>query len=512
MHAKVVPVLLITACLVACSKAPPAAPPAAAAVEVSAITVKARDVPVEFQFVGQTESSQQVEIRARVPGFLNKRIYTEGSMVKAGQPMFLIDAKPFNADLSAARAEMAQQQARLNTARANLTRVKPLVTDNALSAKDLDDATGQEQAAAAALEAARAKVTSAELNLSYATISSPVSGLSSFAKVQEGAYVDMGNSLLTYVAKLDPMRVNFSLSENESLSLRSEVASGRLKAAPGERYTVEVVLANGASYKSPGRITFADASFSQETGSFLVRAEIPNPKGELRPGQFVRVRVHGATRTHSIVIPQAAVQQSPRGSFVWVVDKDGKAAQRNVEAGQWMGDNWLVSSGLADGDRVVVDSILRMAPGVPLKPTEAPAVVLPPASSGSADAQKAGAATASAGAAGAAGATSADAASLLFASASTQLDAVARAELSRVAERLRANPQQRVLISGYVDEHGDPDRNAKLAQARASSVRAALTAQGIAATRIELKAPADIVGGADAEQARRVDIVTVAGS
>ncbi|MEJ8846272.1 efflux RND transporter periplasmic adaptor subunit [Variovorax rhizosphaerae] len=361
----------VIALLAACSKKAPEAPAAAAPADVSVITLKAKEVPVSYEFVGETESSQKVQIRARVAGFLEKRVYTEGAVVKAGQPLFIMDSKPFVSEVKAAKAVLAQQQARLNTARANLNRVKPLVADNALAAKDLDDATGQAQAAAAAVEAAAAKVTDAELNLGYTTITSPLAGISSFAKVQDGAYVNAANSLLTYVAKLDPMRVNFSLSENESLKLKSDVAKGLLKAAPGDKYEVEVLLANGTTFPSRGRITFADASFSQETGTFLLRADLPNPAGELRPGQFVRVNVHGFTRPNAIVVPQRAVQAGPTGSFVWTVDAEGKARPRPVDVGRWMGDNWLVNTGLKDGERVVVDGFMRIGPGSPVTAKEA---------------------------------------------------------------------------------------------------------------------------------------------
>ena len=324
--ARLLPAAVVALALFAgCSKqeTEKAGPPPA---EVSVQVLKAQTVPVTFEFVGQTESSQQVEIRARVNGFLERRVYQEGTFVQPGQVLFLMDPKPFEAALKAAKGELAQQQARLITARANLARVKPLVADNALSVKDLDDTTGQEQAAAAAVEAAGAKVTESALNLGYTTITSPVSGQSSFAKVQDGAYVNAVNSLLTYVAKLDPMRVNFSLSENELLRLQDEIAHGKLIKAPNDDYAVELILADGSSFPSQGRITFADASFSQETGTFLLRAELPNPKGELRPGQFVRVKVHGFTRPNSIVLPQRAVQEGPRGEFVWVVDAEGKAS------------------------------------------------------------------------------------------------------------------------------------------------------------------------------------------
>lgn len=487
----------------ACSKPPPAAAPPAPA-DVAALTVAAREVPVMFEFVGQTESSQQVEIRARVDGFLEKRVYTEGAAVKAGQVMFLIDRKPFDANLAAATAELAQQQARLTTARANLTRVKPLVADHALSARDLDDATGQEQAAAAAVEAAKAKVTDAKLNAGYATITSPVSGLSSFAKVQEGAYVNASNSLLTYVAKLDPMRVNFSLSENEALRVRAETAKGQLKGSDRGHYAVTLRMADGSIYPFPGRITFADAAFSQDTGTFLLRAELPNPKGELHPGQFVRVRVFGFTRPNSIVVPQRAVQQGPRGFFVWLVDKDNKAAQREVEAGEWLGDNWLVSSGLKDGDRVVVDGVMRLAPGVPVKATTAPAVAIPTL------AEMQSVAASAPGAALPVPAIGSGLGTLLFAKGSAALDARAKATLAEVAAAMKARAELKVAVSGYVDADGTQAANTALAKNRAVAVRDALVAAGVPAARIELRPPADIVGGADPDQARRVDIAEAA--
>lgn len=514
--------LPLIALLAACGKKEAAAPAAPPAMDVTVYTVRPAEVPQVYEFVGQTESSQQVEIRARVAGFLERRVYTEGTMVSPGQTLFLIDPKPFQAELDAARGELAQQQARLTTARANLARVKPLVAQNALSQKDLDDATGQDQAAAAAVEAARAKVTNSELDLSYTTIKSPVSGLSSFAKVQDGAYVSSENSLLTYVAKLDPIRVNFSLSENEKLRLQSEANAGIIKPAPNDKWRVEVLLADGTTFPQIGRITFADAAFSQETGTFLVRAELPNPKGSLRPGQFVRVHVLGATRPNAIVVPQRAVQQGPRGQYVWVADKDNKAEQRTIQTDEWKGDGWLVTKGLQAGDRVVVDGTLRLAPGAPLKPTEMPAQAASatsapqaagtaPAGTGASAPAAAPAATAPAAAAPAAPSTTSTPATaamadtaVYFEHASSRLDATASVALRKLAASLSGG--QTVAISGYVDKSGHADANAKLALARAESVRDALTRAGVAADRIELKKPADIVGGDDAAAARRVDV------
>ncbi|MEJ8853210.1 efflux RND transporter periplasmic adaptor subunit [Variovorax robiniae] len=542
------PALLAIALLAACSGKEPEKPPAPVA-EVSVQVVKAQVVPVTFDFVGQTESSQQVEIRARVNGFLEKRLYNEGAFVKPGQVMFLIDPKPFEADLQAARAALAQQQARLNTARANLKRVKPLVADNALAAKDLDDATGSEQAATAAVEAAGANVTNAQLNLSYATISSPVAGLSSFAKVQNGAYVNGQNSVLTYVAKLDPMRVNFSLSENESLRKKDEIAKGLLTRAPNDDYTVELLLADGTTFPGRGRITFADAAFSQETGTFLLRAEIPNPDGELRPGQFVRVRVYGFKRPDAIIVPQRAVQQGPRGPFVWVVN-EGKAVPQPVDAGDWLGDQWLVSSGLKDGAHVVVDGFMRLAPGAPVKTKEVAAPPLPvaavqvptpsvptPTAKGGSGAGSSGAGAIGSGPAGAGTSASASAASgasasppspaaspgtasqsaasdadaVFFDQGRSAIDATGRARLQAVAATLKSQPGARVAVHGFVDASGNAKANARLAKERAQAVRDALIAAGVPRERIAMEKPTDIVGGKSPAHARRVDVV-VAGA
>lgn len=529
---RLLPLLCAAVLMSACSKSEPekAAPPPT---EVSAVTVKAQTVPVTYEFVGQTESSQQVEIRARVNGFLERRVYTEGTFVEPGQVLFRMDVKPFEASLKAAKGELAQQQARLATARANLARVKPLVADNALAVKDLDDATGTEQAAAAAVEAAAAKVTEAQLNLGYTTITSPVAGQSSFAKVQDGAYVNAENSLLTYVAKLDPMRVNFSLSENESLRLQDEIAKGKLIKALRDAYAVELLLADGSSFPAQGRITFADASFSQETGTFLLRAELPNPKGELRPGQFVRVKVHGFQRPNSIIVPQRAVQEGPRGEYVWVVDTEGKASQRPVGVGDWMGDQWLVTAGLKDGERVVVDGFMRLAPGAPVKVKDVPPDPLPegkatdrpagPAPAGAVAAAASvmpnsgagpagGAAKAVAGAPPAAPASGSGGAvangdAVYFDRGRTALDATGQVRLVSIIAALKAKPDLRVVLHGYVDSSGDPKVNAALAKRRAEAVRDALLAADVPAKQIEMKAPANIVGGDSPAMARRVDVI-----
>ncbi len=356
------PVFLLSACGKG-EQAPATRPP----VEVTAVTVTPRDTPVNYEFVGQTLSSHQVQIRARVAGFLDKRIYDEGSLVKSGEVMFRQDERPLKVQLDAANAALAEQQARLEVADANLAQVKPLAGLNALSQKELDDAVGQQRGAAAAVETAKAGVESAKLNLSYATITTPVTGLSSFARVQDGAYVNAENSLLTLVEQVDPIWVDFTISENEMLQLRTDRDKGRLKLPPNDQYVVEVILADGQLFPHKGRITFANASFNPQTGTFLLRASMPNPETSLRPGQFVRVRISGAVRTNAILVPQAAVLQGPKGHIVVLVDKDMKAQIRPVEVGPWYGDDWFINGGLQAGDVVATDGVARLTPGASVK-------------------------------------------------------------------------------------------------------------------------------------------------
>lgn len=344
------------------------APPPAGPLQVTALTVEPRDTPVQFEFVAQTQSSREVEIRARVDGFLDQRLYREGDMVRSGQPLFQMDRKPFEAALQSANGQLAQQQARLQVATANLARVRPLAARNAVSKKELDDAVGREKEAAAAVLAAQGEVRQARLNLGYTTIYSPLKGLSSFAKKQDGSYLTVGQEgLLTTVSQVDPIWVNFSISENEHLNFSEQIRKGQLRVPPNQDYEVEVVLADGSVFPYRGHINFAAPSFSPDTGTFLVRTVLPNPKGVLRPGQFVRAHVLGATRPGAILVPQRAVQQGSKGHYVWVVGDDGKARQRVVEVGDWHGDDWFISDGLRQGERVVVDGAGRVTPTAPLR-------------------------------------------------------------------------------------------------------------------------------------------------
>ena len=364
----VVATLALLASLAGCKKA--SGPPALGAPEVTVMTVVAQDTPVSLEFTAQTQSSREVEIRARVDGFLDRRLYSEGDKIKAGQTMFLMDPKPFQAALQTARGQLAAQQARLTVAQQNLARVKPLAAQQALSQKDLDDAIGNEKQAQAAVISAQGQVETAELNLGYTTIKSPLSGVASYARQQDGSYLIANSSgLLTYVYQIDPIWVNFSVSENEMLHFQDEISAGKLVFPPHSEFVVTVILADGTEFPQHGTISFANPAFSTDTGTFLVRASLANPTGTLRPGQFVRARVSGATRPNAILVPQRAVLQGAKSHFVWVVDSESKAKQRVVEVGDWSGDNWFINDGLKPGERIVVDGAIRVIPDVPLKIT-----------------------------------------------------------------------------------------------------------------------------------------------
>ena len=335
--------------------------------EVTVVTVTPKDVPVSFEYVAQVQSSRQVNIQARVNGFLDKRVYTEGDIVKTGQTLFLMDQKPFQAQLDQAKAALAMQEASLDVARKNLARVKPLAAANALSQKELDDATGQFQSASAAVAQAKASVQEASLNLSYTVIKSPVDGITSYAQQAEGTYLNPSNSLLTTVAVTSPIYINFSLSENDRLKLQEQTEKGLLRQPKEDNWTAQIVLADGTIFPHTGRVTFANPMFNPQTGTFLVRVTADNPENWLRPNEYVRVRVMGAIRPNAVLLPQRAVQQAPKGHFVWVVGKDNKVQPRPVTLGDSLGYDWFIFEGLHAGDQAVVDGALTLSPGASVK-------------------------------------------------------------------------------------------------------------------------------------------------
>jgi membrane fusion protein, multidrug efflux system len=342
-------------------------PPAA---EVVAITIQTRTMPAVFPFVARIQSSHQVDIVARVSGFLEKISYYEGRQVREGQVLFQLDRKPFQAAVDGARAEVEIRESQLWTARASFNRIKPLADQNAASKSDLDKAIGDVKSAEASLQQSKANLDKANLDLGYTTITSPVSGVAGQSKIREGAYIAAGSAsaTLTYVAKLDPAWVDFSISQNEQSDALKEEASGRLVPPKGNRYTIELELADGKRYPHIGVVNFSDPSFSKETGTFLVRAQIPNPQGDLMPGMYVKAYLTGATRPNALTVPQKAVQQTANGHVICIANAKNEVEVRPVTVGDWVGSDWIINQGLKAGERVIVQGCTKLFPGMPVKP------------------------------------------------------------------------------------------------------------------------------------------------
>ena len=364
----VLPVAMTVALLFlcGCQEEAPEAPPAP--VEVNVIKVEPQTVPVSTSFVAQVESSHQVEIVARVNGFLDKINYQEGDVVKKGQTLFLIDKKPFIAQVESARGALENHKAQLWTAQANLKRVQPLAALDAASKSDLDNAIGAVKAAEAAVHSAQARLDEAELNLSYTVIKSPVTGVTGQALVREGTYLTAGpGGHLSYVAQIDPIWVNFSISQNQLVAARQQEAAGLWVPPPNQEFRIDLELSGGEKYPHSGKLNFVAPSFNTDTGTFLVRAELPNPKAKLQPGMFVEAIISGATRPNALVIPQRAVQQTSNGHVVFLVSSQGTAEVRPVVVGDWLGQDWIIEEGLKPGDQIITDGYQRLAPGVAVK-------------------------------------------------------------------------------------------------------------------------------------------------
>ena len=362
----------------------PGFPPAAVTTQV----LQPRTLPVGYEFVGQTVGSKEVEVRARVTGILEKRLFQEGGRVAAGQTLYVIDPKPFEAQVAAAEAEVARASAQATQAEREVARLKPLAERRAIGQKEADDAVSNAELAAASVKAAAAKLTEARLNLGYTRAVAPISGLSSRSNKSEGSLVNANDTLLTVIWQVDPIWVSFNISENERLDLDRAVAAGKLALPKDNAFEVTVKLTDGSTFPRKGRISFTDTRVNPTTGTYELRAEIANADGALRPGQFVRVELKGALRKDALAVPQVAVLDGAQGKFVYVAgkDKDGKdvALVRPIQLGDWVsadGANlWIVDSGLKAGDTVIVDGIARLQPGAPIQLGAGPGA--PPAPQG----------------------------------------------------------------------------------------------------------------------------------
>lgn len=334
--------------------------------QVTTVTIESRDVPVVFEYTGRTAGSREVEVRARVTGIILTRNFPEGGHVTAGQSLFTIDPAPYEATLARAEAELASAQARLLQAKRDAARLKPLYQAKAASQKEYDDAVSAEAIADAEVKEARARLTQARLDLDYTRVESPITGIAGRALRSEGNYIPGPEVLLTEVTQIDPIYVLFGISDAERLRLHGEAQAGRLLLPENGEYKASVKLAEGGIYANSGKLTFSDVNVSGTTGTYEARAELPNPDGLLRPGQFVRVILKGAHRPGAILVPQRAVLEGPQGKFVYVVNGASKAESRPVVVGDWHDDEWIITAGLAPGDKVIVDGVMKIGPGAPV--------------------------------------------------------------------------------------------------------------------------------------------------
>ena len=360
-------------------------PPAA----VKVMQVAPREVPVQFDYVGQVAGSREIEVRARVTGIVEKRLYEEGQRIREGQVMFRIDPAPYRARVAAAEAQLDQAKAQLAQAEREYARVKPLAEAEAASRKEADDALSTRDLARAAVKAAEAQLQQANIDLGYTDVRAPLAGVAGRAQKVEGSLAVAGaDSLLTTLAQTDPAYVNFGVGEVEYLRTRDEVARGVLKLDP-KGFTVQLKGSDGAAIPLSGRLGFQDYKADTSIGAFALRATFDNKDGRLSPGQFVRVQLAGASRPDALAVPQRAVLDSAQGKFVYVIaEKDGKtiAQPRPVKLGEWtrldgeLANAWVIREGLQAGDRVIVDGMARIfVPGSPVRIDDGSAPAQPPA-------------------------------------------------------------------------------------------------------------------------------------
>ncbi len=368
--------LALTGCNQEKSEAASPAKTAMASVPATVLQVAPQRVPITVEAVGQVEGSREVEVRARVAGILVKRVYNEGEVVRANTPLFKIDPAPYEIALAQARAQLAQEQARSEQSKRESARLKLLAEQKAISQKEYDDAASNLKLANAMLQAAEARVRDAELNLSYTNVTAPVAGVSGRAARSEGSLVSAGaDSLLTTVNQVDPIWVRFSLSESDLAKLPER------RLVRGSAVEVLLSMPDGTRYPGKGRLNFAATQIDPKLGTQQLRAEFDNAKVQLLPGQFVRVQLVAGVRENVFLVPQTAVMQAEKGRFVFVLDKDNKAAVRPVNTGDWVGADWMILGGLAKGDRVIADNLLKLRAGASVSP-------LAPGDAGSAAAVK----------------------------------------------------------------------------------------------------------------------------
>lgn len=367
--------------------------------EVGVVTVSPGDVGLLTELPGRLEASRIAQVRARAAGILQKRLFTEGSDVRAGQLLFEIDAGPYLATFASAQAGLAKAEANLTQASAQAERYKPLAEAKAISQQEFVAAQAAQKQAEADVAVAKAAVQTARINLNYASVAAPISGRIGRALVTEGALVGQGEATqLAVIQQINPMYVNFTQSASDVMKLQQALGKGKLKHANGSAAaSVRVVLEDGTEYARPGKLLFSDLTVDTTTGQITLRAEVPNPDGTLLPGLFVRVRLEQAQASNAITLPQQSVTRSPQGDSVMVVGPDGKVAPRPVKIGGQQNGQWVVLDGLKAGEQVMVDGFQKLRGDAPVKPVPwqapgskaAPAEALAPTASASAPAKAA---------------------------------------------------------------------------------------------------------------------------
>jgi membrane fusion protein, multidrug efflux system len=350
----------------ACARAPQGheqAPP-----EVAVVRAHAQSLPLTRDLVGRLSALRTADVRARVAGILQRRLYREGSEVGEGQALFQIDPAPLKAALDAALAALAQAQANSTNAHVVAQRNRDLVPGGLVSRADLDTSEASERSTSALVKQAEANVESARINLGYATVTAPISGRSGQQRVTEGALVGQGEAtLLTTIEQIDHLYVNFDRPAEEILRLRQAQASGDVTLYEREKAQLEVLLPDGRPYHETGAVDFADVSVDPSNGALAFRGIIANPDRQLLPGMFVNVRLTLGQHNHSFLVSQGAVRRDSGGAFVQVIGTDGKVSQRRVQADAMRGTDWIVTSGLADGDEVIVSGVDKVRPGMPAR-------------------------------------------------------------------------------------------------------------------------------------------------
>lgn len=353
--------VLVLAALAACGKqAPPAAPPPP---EVGVIAINPASVALQKDLVGRLAPFRSADVRARVPGVLQKRVYEEGSDVREGQLLFVIDPAPLQAALSQSQASLAQAQANYTNAKVAADRARKLAPTNFISKSDVDNALAAERSGAAAVQAGKAAVDSARINLGYASVRSPIAGRAGKQQVTEGALVGQGDAtLLTTVDQVDPLYVNFSLSITELEQVRS-VQRGQAQT----QTQVQVLLPDGTPYERMGVLDFSGDVVDPSTGAISLRARIPNPDKTLLPGTYVTLKATLGQQQNVFLVPQAAVQRDATSAYVLTVGKDGKVVRKDIVTDRSQGSDWVVTHGMVAGDQIIVSGLQKAQPGQPAK-------------------------------------------------------------------------------------------------------------------------------------------------